>query len=295
MPTGDFPDRVCDPKDDSKFYSTEPVTAEKRERFRDNLGLLKNVTYVFNEDGTVNWRAMVRPEHLFFNNQKAADIAKRFNLDTARVKYAKVAEFDQKLIDDSHVLISLAGIRYLARLRGYETIKSRLVTSTPEFASVETHITWLPNFETDFQYETCPDGADAGLHNTFEFAQRYLTAIAFNRAFVRAVRGYLQIKIVSNEEMGPDTPRPQAGREPEVDAGASMAMTPKTLVEAQYVKLATKYKWKSFKDFTEQLCLGFVDNKKYSFESNPREWNSAADASWNDLNTLMTIFKKHLT
>ena len=30
---------------------------------RDEHGLLKNVQYVFNEDGSVNWRAMIKEEH----------------------------------------------------------------------------------------------------------------------------------------------------------------------------------------------------------------------------------------
>ena len=34
---------------------------------RDEHGLLKNVQYVFNEDGSVNWRAMIKEEHLFPN------------------------------------------------------------------------------------------------------------------------------------------------------------------------------------------------------------------------------------
>ena len=31
---------------------------------RDENGLLKNVQYTFNEDGSIDWRAMVREEHL---------------------------------------------------------------------------------------------------------------------------------------------------------------------------------------------------------------------------------------
>ena len=34
---------------------------------RDNNGLLKAVEYEFNEDGSVNWRAMIKEEHLFPN------------------------------------------------------------------------------------------------------------------------------------------------------------------------------------------------------------------------------------
>ena len=34
---------------------------------RDENGLLKNIQYDFNEDGSVNWRSMIREEYLFPN------------------------------------------------------------------------------------------------------------------------------------------------------------------------------------------------------------------------------------
>ena len=34
---------------------------------RDDNGLLKNIQYIFDEDGGVNWRKMVQDEHLFPN------------------------------------------------------------------------------------------------------------------------------------------------------------------------------------------------------------------------------------
>ena len=34
---------------------------------RNERGLLNDVQYIFNKDGTVNWRAMVNPAHLYPN------------------------------------------------------------------------------------------------------------------------------------------------------------------------------------------------------------------------------------
>ena len=34
---------------------------------RDESGLLSNIQYHFNEDGSVNWRSMIRSEYLFPN------------------------------------------------------------------------------------------------------------------------------------------------------------------------------------------------------------------------------------
>ena len=35
---------------------------------RNELGLLEGVKYEYNEDGSIDWRAMVEPEHLYPNN-----------------------------------------------------------------------------------------------------------------------------------------------------------------------------------------------------------------------------------
>ena len=34
---------------------------------RNQHGLLESVEYIFNDDGSVNWRAMINPEHLYPN------------------------------------------------------------------------------------------------------------------------------------------------------------------------------------------------------------------------------------
>ena len=44
--------------------------------------------------------------------------------------------------------------------------------------------------------------ADASFNNTKSFARFFLAAIAENRAFVRCVRNFLKINIVSQEELG---------------------------------------------------------------------------------------------
>ena len=42
-------------------------TAQKPHSLRDEKGLIKNVNYIFKKDGTVDWRAMVNPAHLYPN------------------------------------------------------------------------------------------------------------------------------------------------------------------------------------------------------------------------------------
>ncbi len=277
-----------------QHYSTQPVDLSPGFSLRDSRGLQTNIEYVFNEDGTVNYLAMAKPEHFFFNGQKAPEIAKKYGIDATKVRYAKVADFDLSTIDENHILISLAGLRYLARLRGFREFRGRLVTSTADFASVEMHSTWIGNYESNFLEETMVDGADAGHHNTFDFASRYMTAIAFNRAFCRVVRGYLNIKVVSKDEMGPDIPQVKKEDAKEESLTANLAHSPIALFMQYYEKLAKKYKWKAFKDFTAELTALTANSTDYKFETMPATWTAPATIPHNDLCTCLNIFQNKM-
>ena len=76
---------------------------------RNDHGLLENAEYVFNEDGSVNWRAMIKPEFLYPNK----------GWFEARNK--SVPDSIEGL-DDKQLLIMLGGIKELAKLRGYYDI-----------------------------------------------------------------------------------------------------------------------------------------------------------------------------
>ena len=60
----------------------------------------------------------------------------------------------------------------------------------------------MPNYETEGKSIIFEALADASLQNTKSFARYFLAAIAENRAFVRCVRSFLKINIVSQEELG---------------------------------------------------------------------------------------------
>jgi len=60
----------------------------------------------------------------------------------------------------------------------------------------------LPNYETGGKEIVFESLADATVNNTKSFARFFLAAIAENRAFVRCVRNFLKINIVSQEELG---------------------------------------------------------------------------------------------
>ena len=152
---------------------------------RNQYGLIEDQTlnYIFNDDGTINWRKMVKTEHLVPNRQKTQ-------------------ETDVSKLQDKDLLILLGGIKELAQIRGYTSVEYKVVAASESYFATSCRITWLPNYETGGKEVVFESLADATLNNTKSFAKFFLAAIAENRAFVRCVRNFLKINIVSQEELG---------------------------------------------------------------------------------------------
>ena len=91
---------------------------------RNEDGLLENpsVEYAFNEDGSVDWRKMVRKEFLVPNR-------------------SRTQETDVDALEDKDLLILLGGIKELAQLRGFTDVKYNGVTANLEFVCVSCEIT----------------------------------------------------------------------------------------------------------------------------------------------------------
>jgi len=161
------------------------VEANVEKLSRNARGLLKSppVDYVFNEDGSVNWRKMVRKEYLVPNKQKTN-------------------ETDVSLLEDRDLLILLGGIKELAQIRGFNSVSYEVVAATQEYFATSCIISWRPNYETDDKSVIFTALADAHIDNTYSFASNFLAATAENRAFVRCVRNFLRINVVGQEEMG---------------------------------------------------------------------------------------------
>jgi hypothetical protein len=152
---------------------------------RNQYGLLENanINYVYNDDGTINWRKMVKTEYLVPNRQKTQ-------------------ETDVSKLEDKDLLILLGGIKELAQIRGYTSVEYKVVTASENYFATSCRITWIPNYETGGREIVFEALADATSSNTKSFARFFLAAIAENRAFVRCVRNFLKINIVSQEELG---------------------------------------------------------------------------------------------
>jgi len=103
---------------------------------------------------------------------------------------------------DTEKLILLAGFKQVAQIRGYSKVDYTPLYVDHEMVSVKCTITWLPSEETKVAVEFSAL-ADASVNNTHNFAKNFLATIAENRSFVRAVRNFLNIPILGQDEMGP--------------------------------------------------------------------------------------------
>ena len=99
---------------------------------RNKFGLLEDppVPYVFNEDGTVNWRKMIRPEFLVPNKQRTQ-------------------ETDISKLEDKDLLILLGGIKELAQIRGFKSVGYSIPSATPIYVMAACTIAWVGNYETN--------------------------------------------------------------------------------------------------------------------------------------------------
>lgn len=152
---------------------------------RDDSGLITQpeVNYVFNEDGTVNWRKMVKEEFLVPNKQRTQ-------------------ETDVSKLEDNQLIILLGGIKELAQIRGYTNVRYEVTSPSSDYVVATCSIDWIPNYETEDRNVTFSAIGDASPSNTQSFAKFFLGPIAENRAFVRCVRNFLKINIVAQEELG---------------------------------------------------------------------------------------------
>lgn len=200
---------------------------------RNEFGLLDHVNYVFSEDGSINWRAMVPNEYLVPNRQ---------NFERRKQPVPKNIEG----LDDKDLLITLGGIKYLSSIRGFSKVDHEVVTASENFVAVKTTICMIPNYETNYQGVCFSDLADASIYNTNSFAKYYLSAIAANRGFVRAWRNALRLPILGQDEIGEvpaDSTKPAADEK--MQPGSPHATLQKKLDEKNIT-------WPKFKQF----CLG---------------------------------------
>ena len=251
--------------------------------FRRNAdGMLAGVHYhVIN--GKIGWRHSINPAHVVFNGKLDEEIEAKYGAKANKLVYADVIK--THIVEDRHILIKLDGFIELAELRGY-TAAPVTVQATPDgrHVSAVCHITWLPNVEEPFA-KTSSGEADATFDNTGGFG--YLTAMAGNRAFVRAVKRGLGISILGWYEIAKkDTPLSEPTGDTSV--GPSTTVNP---LSPQGILQST----------AESLKLSFDTVKKGAvkyqakMKSTPEEvaaWASYADVPPPDCMSLIGLLRR---
>ena len=102
---------------------------------RDENGLLKNTEYTFNDDGSINWKAMIKQEYLFPNKSW---------FESRDREVPSSAEG----LEDHQLLIKLGGIKELAKLRGFTDVYYDVEKCEEGHVAVKCSITFSPNYET---------------------------------------------------------------------------------------------------------------------------------------------------
>jgi hypothetical protein len=263
----------------ANISTAQEVTTNKYTRGED--GLLKSVKYEYNEDGSVNWRAMVDPKHLFPNK----------SWFEARNKAVAVPTSVDGL-QDYQLLIKLAGIKELAKLRGYNSVRYNVIKCEKDHVSIKCEISWIPNFEnpiseSDFvpastQFE---DIANATTDNTSSFATKFLETIAANRAFVRCVRNFLNVHIVGDDEIDKSNGTPQ---HPETDDASEplKKLTPNGVLENL---CQNKLKCDSFDGFKDKLREMWTLDLYRNEEA--KSWSAFDDIPAKEARRLINIIK----
>lgn len=247
------------------YTSPAPIV----ESFRDEKGLIKGITHHFKPTGFVNWRKMIPDEFVVLNRE-------RFLKKTTPIDVDKESEDQYQALkakaDEKDLLIKLAGLKEVAQIRGYNRIDTN-VSRAVDIISVRCEIEWIGNFETGFKSVITTGLADATVESTHGVAQRHLVAIAENRALARAIRNFLQIHTVSQDEVKFEQ-IDDYGEKGDVTSGPQAAIINKLK--------AVKKNFESLQEF-----IMTSDKYKASF-TGPEVWESPADISSSEASIILS-------
>lgn len=158
------------------------------------ITFMNKTEFKYNENGSINWRAMVKPEYLYPNK------------DWFELRGKPIPDSVEGLADNQ-LLIKLGGLKELAKLRGYNSVSYEVVKCDRDYVVVKCKIHWKALFGREASNKVIEDPcafedmANATLENTNDFCAKFLETIATNRAFVRCVRNFLGINIVGDDEI----------------------------------------------------------------------------------------------
>jgi hypothetical protein len=236
---------------------------------RDENGLIKGIEYKFTQDGLIDYRSMVPIQYLYINN----DPKHRERIEKQYGKPYSEIDIIKDNVKDTDLIILLGGIKYLAKLRGFKSVKYNIKEANPEYVAVNCELELIPNYESENISLLFQDNACAHLGNTSNFATKYLLEIATNRAFCRAVRNCLNINIVSREELGASTgeaeqqvSRPAIVPQRQVkllcDIMKAKGVLFKHLEDKMKAENTFKPEYKTIEDLPKDLVFSFIERLK---------------------------------
>lgn len=256
---------------EGEIESTSKPQSETMYFSRMENGLVEGVTYKFLPNGLIDWEGMINPKFVILFADKASEIEKKYG-ESVKTLQKKVQDGDVD-VESKYKLVLLQGWRELATLRGYSSYTFTPLSSSPNFISVFCNIKWLPNFETSGVPAESSDGADAHPDNTYDFAANYLTSIACNRAFCRAVRGFLNISILASDEISDK----KAKREVQTDFSGQPPSPQDSLKKV----LALNFSVKDFDGFKSLLKSEIRKGNQIISNDDFSKWSSYSD--FNDI------------
>jgi hypothetical protein len=243
----------------------------------DENGLVKGFNYQYTPEGKIDWFAAIPEKFLYIQQNDPKKVVEIEDKYGKSVKSLKPSEVDKR-----YLCVLLDGIRYLAALRGFKadirdvnnvTYDNRyeLVAS----CTITSKITWIANSETNWEI-TSSDQGGASFGNVESFMKKYVETAASNRAFIRNVRGFLNIGVVGKDEIGPSGNVEKISEEAEP---SSSALNPQALLEGAVKKLGL-----DFKKFKKRSSEYFKEGLKIE---DPSTWESFSNISAQDSYSLL--------
>lgn len=235
-----------------------------------NLPIIENLEIPL-KDGFVDWRSLIKPEHLYIN----ADWFQKRNL---------AVPSSVEGLEDHQLSIKLSGIKELARLRGFSSVRKSVSHVSPEHVVAGCSIEWIGNAETsmlDVEYE---EFASATTSNTDSFGKNFLETIACNRAFIRCVRNFLNIHIVGFDEFVQ-----KSSSHPEQTPSNFLAVTPQNTL----MKLLETKQVFSMEDFKKKYLRPFYKNGLFKNDE-AANWSDFSQIPPKDCLKLLSLLKKEV-
>ena len=235
----------------------------------------KESKFVYNLDGSINWRAMVKAEFLYPNK------------DWFEIRNKPIPESIEGLADNQ-LLIKLGGLKELAKLRGYTSVAYDVIKCDRDYVVVKCKIAWKPLFHEHSLMKVIEDPcifedmANATLENTNDFCAKFLETIATNRAFVRCVRNYLGINIVGDEEIDKSKNKSFSN----IENTEIVSITPQSLLAKH---ISDKLQINSFEEFMNHLRKMWKEETYKNEEVS--KWQSFSSIPAKECRKLISIIK----